>query len=158
VAPLVGPNQPVLSHRSRVVTRVTGLGFYILPRSSPCKSPGVRSDQAGASRGLDRGECRRQPLLGRPIAADCESDDYEHLAAPVRSGAIASTSSISGLEDRPDWPARTNIGVDFYNLLIPPRLPDIPDYSPSVSSGPTAWSARPSQRHVSPEISAQIDF
>jgi len=161
VAPLVGPTNPFCHTDPGFVTRVTGLGFYILPRIAVQIAGAFRSDQGGVLRAdWIAANAVVQPLLGRPIAGGLPNVTI-NLAAPGQVwGDRVNEFDLRVSKIVRIGRARTNIGVDVYNLLNSAAvLTYNQTYSPSVSSGPTAWLAPTSV--LTPrfaKISMQIDF
>src|SRR5262249_48322917 len=101
-----------------------------------------------------------QPLLGRPIAGGLPNVTI-NLAAPGQVwGDRVNELDLRVSKILRAGRARTNVGVDVYNLLNSAAvLTYNQTYSPTVTSGPTAWLAPPSV--LTPplaKISLQLDF
>jgi hypothetical protein len=161
VAPLVGPTNPFCHTDPGFVTRLTALGSYILPRIAVQIASAFRSDQGGVLRAdWIASNAVVQPLLGRPIAGGLPNLTI-NLAAPGQVwGDRVNEFDLRISKIMRFGRARTNIGVDVYNLLNSAAvLTYNQTYSPSVTSGPAAWLAPLSV--LTPrfaKISAQIDF
>jgi hypothetical protein len=161
VAPLVGPTNPYCHTEPGFITKLSGVGSYIIPKIDVLIAGTIRSDQGAPLRATWNAPVSVvSAALGRPAAVAGTTIPID-LVAPgqvwgdrvneldFRFGKIL---KFGGL--------RTNVGIDIYNIINSAAVLSYNQtYIPGTAASQSTWLVPSSV--LSPrffKISAQIDF
>ena len=118
VSPVVNPTNPFCHEDPGLVTRVTGLGSYVVPRVDVQFAATFRSDQGGVQRAdWNASTSDLGPFLGRPIAGGLPNLTINLVAPGQVWGDRVNEFDLRVSKILRFGRGRANVGVDVYNLL-----------------------------------------
>ncbi len=118
VSPVINPTNPFCHEDPGVITRVTGLGSYVVPRVDVQFAATFRSDQGGVQRAdWNASNAVLQPILGRAIAGGLPNLTINLVAPGQVWGDRVNEFDLRISKILRFGRMRTNVGIDIFNLL-----------------------------------------
>jgi hypothetical protein len=118
VSPVINPTNPFCHEDPGVITRVTGLGSYVVPRVDVQFAATFRSDQGGVQRAdWNASNAVLQPILGRAIAGGLPNLTINLVAPGQVWGDRVNEFDLRISKILRFGRTRTNVGIDIFNLL-----------------------------------------
>ncbi len=118
VSPVVNPTNPFCHEDPGFITRVTGLGSYIIPGVGVQFAATFRSDQGGVQRAdWNASNADLQPFLGRTIAGGLPNLTINLVAPGEVWGDRVNEFDLRISKILRFGRTRTNVGIDIFNLL-----------------------------------------
>ena len=118
VSPVINPTNPFCHEDPGVITRVTGLGSYVVPRVDVQFAATFRSDQGGVQRAdWNASNAVLQPILGRAIAGGLPNLTINLVAPGQVWGDRVNEFDLRISKILRLGRTRTNVGIDIFNLL-----------------------------------------
>ena len=158
VAPLVGPTNPYCHSDPGFITKITGVGSYIVPEAGYPRSPA----RCAATRARPHRATWNVPLatvsaaLGRPALAAGTTIPVDLVAPGQVWGDRVNELDFRFAKMLKFGRMRTNVGIDVYNIL---NQAAVLTYNQTYVPEPVAWLAPTSV--LTPrffKVSAQLDF
>jgi hypothetical protein len=118
VSPVINPTNPFCHEDPGFITRVTGLGSYVIPKVNVQFAATFRSDQGGVQR-ADWNASNRDlaPFLGRSIAGGLQNLTINLVVPGQVWGDRVNEFDLRISKILRFGRTRTNVGVDIFNVL-----------------------------------------
>lgn len=118
VNPVVSPTNPFCRNSPGFVTRVTGLGTYLVPRVDVMVAGTFRSDQGAPLRAIwNAPNAVVEPVLGRPLAGNAPNVAVDLIAPGDVWGDRVNELDLRFAKVLRFGRIRTHGGVDIFNIL-----------------------------------------
>ena len=161
VSPLVGPGNPWCHSDPGLITKVTALGSYTVPKIDVLISGTFRSDQGAPLRAdWNASNALLQPILGRPLAGNAQNLTINLVEPGQVWGDRVNALDLRFAKILRFGRMRYNVGVDVFNAINADTILTYNQtFNPTATTGAQAWQAPLSvltPRFV--KIGAQIDF
>jgi hypothetical protein len=162
VSPLVGVGNPYCHSDPGLVTKITALGSYTLPRVDVLISGTLRSDQGAVLAANWNASSVNvvQPALGRPVAGGAATTQINLVAPGQIWGDRVNALDLRFAKILRFGRTRNTIGIDIYNVTNSAAILTYnQSFNPAATTGSQAWLAPLSvlaSRFV--KIGVQIDF
>ena len=161
VAPLVGPTNPYCHTDPGFITKVSGVGSYIVPKVDVLIAATLRSDQGAPLRATWNAPVALvSAALGRPAAVAGTTIPIDLVAPGQVWGDRVNEFDMRFAKVLKFGRMRTNVGIDIYNIVNSAAVLSYNQtYIPATATAPSNWLAPSSV--LSPrffKVSAQIDF
>ncbi len=157
----VSPTSPYCHNDPGLVTRVTGLGSYLIPKVDVLFSATFRSDQGGVlAANYNVPNAAIVPSLGRSLSNNATFATVNLVAPGQVWGDRVNELDFKIGKILKFGGTRTNVGIEIYNALNESSvLTYVQTYNPAIQSGTGAW-LQP-QTIMTPrflKFSVQFDF
>jgi hypothetical protein len=161
VSPLVGPGNPWCHSDPGLITKVTALGSYTVPKIDVLVSGTFRSDQGAPLRAdWAAPTALLTPILGRPLAGNAPNLTINLVEPGQVWGDRVNALDLRFAKILRFGRTRYTVGLDVFNAMNADTILTYnQSYNPAALTGSQAWRAPTSvltPRFV--KIGAQIDF
>ena len=161
MSPLVGPGNPWCHADPGLITKVTALSSYIVPKIDVLVSGTFRSDQGAPLRAdWAAPNAVLQPILGRPLAGNAANLTINLVEPGQVWGDRVNALDLRIAKILRFGRTRYTVGIDIFNAMNSDTILTYnQSFNPAATIGSQAWRAPTSvltPRFV--KIGAQIDF
>ena len=162
VSPLVGPGNPWCHSDPGLITKVTTLGSYTVPKVDVLISGTFRSDQGAPLRADWAASATNVliPILGRPLAGNAANMTINLVEPGQVWGDRVNALDLRFAKILRFGRTRYTVGLDIFNAMNADTILTYnQSFNPAATTGPQAWRAPTSvltPRFV--KVGAQIDF